>query len=180
MSQNKYDKIAIILHWLIATSFITMLVSGLVMANLDIPRSLKFSIYQWHKSLGLLTLILVIIRIAWRLTHTPPKLPNSINKREQKLAKFGHLSLYFWMLILPLSGWIMVSSSIYGLPTIIFGWFEWPHLPYLSANKNINNISNNIHITFAFSLIALILVHIAAVLKHYLKEQENLLKRIWF
>lgn len=177
---QKYNNIAVTLHWLIAAVFVAMIVIGITMVNFDITRSLKFSLYQWHKSLGVIALSLVLIRIIWRLTHKPPKLPKSINKLEKTLATFGHGALYFWMIFLPLSGWLMASSSSYGIPTIVFGWFEWPHIPYVKADKNINSLARSAHMILAFSFIALLILHIAAVIKHQIKEQENLIKRMWF
>lgn len=177
---HKYDNIAVTLHWLIAIAFILMLLSGLTMVNLDITRALKFSLYQWHKSLGIIALSLVLIRIIWRLTHKPPKLPMRINKLEKKLATLGHGALYFWMTLLPLSGWLIVSSSSYGIPTIVFGLFEWPHIPYVKADNNINDMASSSHVILAFSFIALLSLHVAAVIKHRIKEQENLIKRMWF
>lgn len=178
---QRYTKVAVILHWIMGLSFIAMLVSGILMAQDDLlERSLKFQMYQWHKSLGVLLLISFFLRIGWRLFHKAPSLPGSINKLEQWAAKGGHYALYLWMLVVPLSGWIMVSSSNYGLPTIVFGWFTWPHIPGIAGNEALNGSAHIAHKYLAYVFIALILGHIAAVIKHAVIDKHNLLPRMWF
>lgn len=178
VTHQRYTSIAIILHWIMALSFILMISSGLSMEYLDLPKSLKFNLFQWHKSLGLILLIAFFLRLGWRLFHKPPRLPEHMPGLEQFAAKAGHWLLYAFMLAVPLSGWAMVSSSVYGLPTIIFGLFEWPHIPDISGNEMINNFAKTAHWILAWAFGLAILGHIAAVGKHYLFEHENLLKRM--
>jgi cytochrome b561 len=179
-SVEKYTKVAVALHWVMAVSFILMLASGITMGYIEIEKSLKFNLYQWHKSLGVLLLVAFFLRIGWRIFNKPPALPTSFPKIERIAAHAGHWGLYVWMVLLPLTGWAMVSSSVYGLPTIVFGWFEWPHVPGLEGNEDIHELAETAHMILAFSFIALILGHVAAVVKHAVKDGENLLKRMWF
>lgn len=174
----KYNLVAIILHWVMAIAFFLMLLSGLVMTFAPIQKLLKFQMYQWHKSLGVLLLIAFFLRLAVRLLTIKPDLPHKMNKLEKLAAKAGHFMLYAWMLILPLSGWIMVSSSPFGLPTMIFGWVEWPHVPGIAGNLEIENLAKEAHEFLAYSFMALIAVHIGAVIKHWVIDKENILPRI--
>jgi cytochrome b561 len=177
--KTRYNLVAIILHWVMAIAFLLMLGSGLAMVNLDaLPQSLKFNMYQWHKSLGVLLLLTFFVRIGWRLFHKPPKLPASFKKLDVIGAKLGHWGLYALMIAMPITGWVMVSSSVYGLPTIVFGWFEWPHIEILSGNETINALSKDAHEILGWVFIAMIAVHIGAVLKHYIFDKENLLTRM--
>jgi len=180
VSNERYTSIAIILHWVMAIAFILMLASGLSMEYLELPKSLKFNLFQWHKSLGLILLVAFVIRLTWRLFHKPPALHESMPDIEQLAAKTGHWLLYGFMLAVPLTGWAMVSSSVYGLPTIVFGLFEWPHIPNIAGNETINNLAKSGHWILAWAFGTLILGHIAAVIKHYFFEHENLLTRMWW
>ena len=179
-NQTRYDSVAIILHWVMATAILLMLASGTAMHYFDIPKSLKFNMYQWHKSLGLILLVAFFLRLFWRISHKPPLLPISMGKNEVQAAKAGHWLLYLFMIVMPLSGWVMVSSSVYGLPTIIFGLFQWPHLPHLSGNEIASNGSKVTHFYGAILLGVLILGHIGAVIMHYVFQKENILKRMWW
>ena len=180
VSPERYNNIAIILHWVMALAFFMMLGSGIVMEYADIDNSLKFQLYQWHKSGGVLLLLAFFLRIVWRLISHAPKLPETFQSWEKFAAKAGHIGLYALMLLLPLSGWVMVSSSVYGLPTIVFDIFEWPHIPGLEGNEEVENMAKFAHFIFAIAFGLLILGHIGAVIKHAVIDKENILKRMWF
>ena len=177
--KTRYSIAAIILHWVMAIAIILMLASGLSLENWEtMPKNLKFSLIQWHKSLGVLLLMAVALRLMLRIFIQPPALPDILKARDKLLAKAGHWALYAAMVIMPVSGWVMVSSSSYGLPTIVFGLFEWPHIPDLTGNKAVRGLSGEIHEIAAMALIGLIVLHIAAVIKHRLVEHVNLLPRM--
>jgi cytochrome b561 len=177
--RSRYSIAAIILHWVMAVAFIAMLLSGLAFTNLNVlPQGLKFSLIQWHKSVGVLLLITVFLRLALRVFIRPPAYPDQLSDFDKIAAKAGHWALYAAMIIMPVSGWIMVSSSSYGLPTIVFEAFEWPHIPGLSGNQEIRGLSGNIHEYVSYAFIAMIIIHIAAVIKHYMMDRINLLPRM--
>jgi len=177
---QRYNSIAIILHWIMAVAFILMLTSGVIMNNIEIPQKLKFNMYQWHKSLGIILLVAFFIRITWRIFHKPPQFPAFIKGAELKLAKLGHWGLYLFMFALPFVGWVLVSSSPYGLPTMIFGWFEWPHIPAIAGNDMVHKIAEEAHWILAYLFLACILAHILAVIKHAVIDKNNILKRMWW
>ncbi len=176
----RYHSAAIILHWVMAVAFILMLGSGLVLEYAELQQQFKFQLFQWHKSLGVLLVIAVALRLAVRLWQKPPALPASFRHWEAVAAHLGHAGLYALMIVMPLSGWVMVSSSPYGMPTIVFGLFEWPHLPGLAANAAINGAAKTAHWLGAWAFLALLAAHIGAVAKHTVCERENLLTRMWW
>ena len=178
LPNTQYSRVAIILHWVMGVAFILMLGSGLAFDNIPMEQSLKFNMYQWHKSLGVILLLAFFLRLGWRLWHKPPSYPSAMKKLDKIAAKLGHWGLYALMIAMPLSGWIMVSSSPYGLPTIVFGWFEWPHIDYFSGNKVINGLAKKSHEILAWIFIVMIAIHVAAVIKHYVFEKINLLTRM--
>lgn len=176
----RYHSAAIILHWVMAVAIALMLGSGLTLEYAELEKSFKFQLFQWHKSLGVLLLLAVALRIGVRLWQKPPALPATLHQWEVIAAKLGHLGLYAAMIAMPVSGWVMVSSSPYGLPTIVFNLFEWPHLPGLAGNEAVNHLARQTHSVAAWALLALLAAHIGAVIKHALYERENLLRRMWW
>ena len=179
ISPARYSTVAITLHWLMALAFILMLASGLAMDSDGLlPPALKFQMFQWHKSLGVCLLMLFFVRLGWRLLHEPPALPASIKGLEKLAAHAGHWGLYALMIAMPLTGWLMVSASVFGLPTIVFGLFEWPHIPGVAMNEAISGAANQAHGLLAWVFIALIAGHIAAVIKHAVIDKHNLLPRM--
>lgn len=93
------------------------------MVRLTPGGSLQFDLYQLHKSVGITVLALSIVRLMWRLTHAAPPLPTTLLPWEAVLARITHVGFYVLMLALPFSGWMMVSASVWNLPTVIFGSF---------------------------------------------------------
>lgn len=178
MSLTRYNRLAIILHWVMAICFIIMLASGLALEYLEIEKSLKYDMYQWHKSLGLILLAAFFLRLAIRIIKPLPKWPEELSEFDKKAAHVGHILLYVCMILVPLAGWFMVSSSPYGLPTYIFGLFEWPHIPGVASNDFVNTSSKIAHKYIAYAFIALIAIHIGATFKHLIFEKINLLPRM--
>ena len=176
---SRYPRSVAITHWAMALCFALMLCSGYVMTWEDLlPNALKFQVYQWHKSLGVVLLVLIAFRVALRIATKAPALPEAFKKWESVAAKAGHVALYVCMFLMPITGWITVSSSIYGLPTIVFGLFEWPHIPGIAMNAELSESAEEIHGAIAVFFMIFIGLHIAAVVKHYMFDRINLLPRI--
>jgi cytochrome b561 len=176
---TRYHSLAIILHWVMALAILLMLASGLTMAFVELTPAFKFNLYQWHKALGVLVLMAATLRLTVRLLTHPPRLPD-FGKWETRLAKLGHWALYGLMFAMPITGWLIVSTSVYGLPTIVFGWFQWPHIPGIAGHKIINDIAQDAHWYLALALLALLVGHVGAVVKHAAVDKYNLLTRMWW
>lgn len=174
----RYPWPLIVLHWLMAVMILLMLASGLVIGTLELERAQKFQLMQWHKSLGVWVLIVAMIRLAVRVRLVVPPLPLLLPERERRLARLGHVALYGWMVAVPLAGWLIVSSSATGLPTLVFGWFEWPHVPGVAMNEAVHEVAEEAHFLLAYSLLILVVIHVAAVAKHWWKDRVNLLSRM--
>lgn len=175
---KRYNFAAITLHWVMALAFFAQLTMGFVMTMAPIDKSLQFHMFQWHKSLGILLLLAFFLRLAIRLFTLHPALPTTLNPVEKWLANVVHKALYVWMLLLPLSGWLIVSASPFGLPTYVFGWFEWPHIPGVAGNAAIKELAEEVHEFLAYSFILLIGLHIAGSFKHLIIDKVNILPRM--
>ncbi len=175
---QKYHKLAIILHWVMAICIIGMLTGGYVMANVHLPKMLRFDLYQYHKSLGICLLVAFFARLAVRLATITPALAENMKPFEKIAAKAGHLLLYVLMFVMPFSGWLLVSSSSSGLPTMVFGAFEFPHFPSVAANHDVHELAEEAHEIMAYLFAGVILLHVLAVVKHYIVDKENLLPRM--
>ncbi len=175
---KRYNIAAITLHWVMALAFIAMIGMGLSMTLLPIDKTLKFHMYQWHKSLGLLLLLAFFLRLTVRLFTPHPALPKTLKPWEKWLSLFVHRSLYVWMLLLPLTGWLIVSSSSFGLPTYIFGWFEWPHIPGVEGNTAIEDFAHESHEILAYAFIILIGLHVVGAFKHLIFDKVNIFPRM--
>ena len=158
-----------------------MFISGLYMVNADISKADQYKLFQIHKASGVIMLWAIVIRIAVRLFTQKPDLPSDFSDSDKTKAKVGHLMLYVGLVVMPMSGWFMVSASPFGLPRFVFvDWIKWPHIPGIARNKTVENIANTTHWITALTLATLITGHIAAVIWHKRKHGVNLLTRMWW
>lgn len=184
MEFERYHRVAIFFHWLIAALVLANLALGLVMVGellAGVSTSLRYSLYQWHKTLGVMVLLFTLGRIYWRITHHPPMLPPSMPAWERRAANYTHFVLYFFMLALPLTGWLMVSASTLNIPTLLFGAIPWPHLPikpWLADQAGFAKQMSGLHGLLAYIFIALLALHIGAALRHYFWLKDQVLQRM--
>lgn len=174
---SRYGLVAIALHWLIAIGILILIGMGLIMDHVSLDPMRVFQLYQLHKSIGITILLLVCLRVGWRLTHAAPTLPDSVPLRERWMAHMAHLALYGLQLLLPLSGWAMVSASVLGIPTVLFGTVPWPDLPVLATLQNKDPVEaalKGFHHWAAWALAVLIVLHVTAVLRHALILRDSI------
>ncbi|MCV0427498.1 MAG: cytochrome b/b6 domain-containing protein, partial [Roseibium sp.] len=100
---------------------------------------------------------------------------------EKLAAHLGHIGLYALLFAMPITGWLMVSASPWGIPTVLFNVQPVPHLPVpeaLGTKEQAESFFKMLHGYGAYLLIALIVVHIAAAFKHHFIARDDTLKRM--
>ena len=168
-----YTATAKILHWLMALLLFAMLGLGFYMSDLPLSPQ-KLQLYSWHKWAGVSAFILLVIRLAWRITHQPPALPPHMPKIHQWAAHLGHGALYVLMLVIPLSGWLMSSAK--GFQTVWFGVLPIPDL--IEKNKELGAVLVEVHELLNIILIVVLVAHIAAAVKHHILDKDGTLLRM--
>lgn len=179
-SSAHYGTVAAVLHGLMAVLIAVNLLLGFWMQEAlaaDQPGAARA--FQWHKSLGLTILLLSVVRLSWRLLFPPPSLPGGV--LNQRLAHFAHICLYGLMVLIPLSGWLVVSTQWRGdtpqnLPTLWFGLIEIPHLLGLdqaedAVRKRVWGLAAEAHVALIWLMLALLGGHIGAAFWH--QRQDN-------
>jgi cytochrome b561 len=172
-TEARYGIIAITLHWVMAVIIIGMLSLGLYMVRLPISGE-KLKLYGWHKEFGILVLALVTVRISWRLGNKIPVLPNALPHWQKYAARLAHYAFYFFMIAMPITGWMMSSAS--GLPVSFFGLWVLPNL--IAVNEANRILLAEIHEWLAYGLIATLCVHIVASLQHHFIYKDDILRRM--
>lgn len=176
---DRYDGVAAGLHWLIAILILGMVAGGFNLENEALPQSLRFQMFQLHKSIGITILGLTLLRLVWRLTHRPPPLPDSGQSAWQKrLALATHWGFYILLVAIPLSGWAMVSASPLGIPTVLYGVIPWPHLPVEMSQPAYERFYET-HEALVKLTLALLALHVGAALYHHYKLRDGLIRRMW-
>ena len=176
-----YGSVAIAFHWTMAVLMIGLFAVGKYMTGLDRTAPDTFAIYQWHKSFGFLVLGLAALRLVWRFANPSPTLPKEMPAYQRAAAHLGHAGLYALLFALPISGWLMVSASPWGIPTVLFNVIPVPHLPVpemLGTKAQAENLLKEVHELLGFVLLALFVAHVAAALKHHFINRDAILKRM--
>ena len=171
MTEEKYNRGARAFHWAIAILVITNIALGL----LSDPLEKVVPLIPTHKAIGLTVLVLTLGRIGLRLTWTKPPLPGSVPPIERALASITHFLLYVLMLALPLTGWVFSSAGKY--PLTWFGLFAWPKLP-VSKDSPFADAAHEAHEVLGFVMLALIVLHVAAALRHHFVLRDGVLRRM--
>jgi cytochrome b561 len=165
---DRYSAVAIAFHWTIAALVVVNLAIGLLHDAL--PRG-SISL---HKSIGLTVLALTLARVAWRLTHRPPPLPAATPRWQRATAHGVHWALYALMILLPLSGWVMVSANATPRP---LAWFGLP-VPLLPMSPDIGPVLAARHAQLGWTMLALVVLHVGAALWHHLIRRDGTLARM--
>jgi len=168
-----YTSVAKGLHWLMAVMILGLLALGLYMHELPLSPQ-KLELYSWHKWFGVTAFLLVWLRLAWRVTHRPPALPEAMSHRMQWLAHAGHAVLYGLMVIIPLSGWLMSSAK--GFQTVWFGVLPIPDL--LGKDKALGDLLKEVHEALNVLLMLTLAGHVAAALWHHFVLKDDTLRRM--
>jgi len=168
----RYDGVAIAAHWLLALAIVSNLALGFYMHDLELsPQRLK--LFNYHKWAGITILALSALRLAWRLTHAPPAdLPMPAWQRAA--AHAVHRAFYVLFFAVPLAGWAYSSAA--GFPVVWFGVLPLPD--WVPVDRTWADALKAVHKAAATALALLVLLHVAAALKHHLIDRDGLLQRM--
>ena len=172
---NGYTTIAKVLHWLMALMILGLFGLGTYMHELPFS-PLKLQLYSWHKWFGVTVFALVFARLAWRWRNPPPPSAPSISKTMQRFARAGHIALYVFMILVPLSGWLMSSAK--GFQTVWFGVLPIPDL--LERDRELGEVLQEVHEALNFALVATVAGHVLAALRHHFFLKDDTLQRMSF
>lgn len=166
-----YTPVARVLHWTTAVLVLVMIPVGFYIANAeDVPDAL----YDLHKSVGMLILPLMLFRLFYRLTHTPPPLPDDIPMIQRLAAHANHWGLYVLLIAQPLVGWI--ATSAYRAPIPFFWLFNLP--PIWREDRAFSERMYMVHGWIGFAIAIFVLGHIGAALFHHLVRKDEVLMRM--
>jgi cytochrome b561 len=169
----RYGAVAQALHWLIAALVLVMFGLGWTMADLPLGEQ-KLELYQLHKSLGATIFALVVLRLAWRLTHAPPPLPARLPAWERSAAVAAHALFYVLLLVQPLIG--LLQSNAANFPVVAWGVVPLPAL--IGSDEALGETLVEVHEVVARVLLVLILVHVGAALRHHFVLKDDVLRRM--
>lgn len=171
-----YSPTARMFHWLTVAMVAVLVPLGLYMVwrgtatNFD---AMTGRLYDLHKMLGFLLLLLVIARLGYRLRNGAPPDEPTLEWWQKAAAHLTHWGLYALLLAIPMLGWTGVS--LYGARSI-FGIVSLP--PLVAQNQDAATTVFLVHFLAAMLLVAMIGAHVGAALFHHLIRRDGVLRRM--
>lgn len=159
-------------HWIMAVAIIGMYVLGLWMVELNYYSPYYQSAPNLHRSVGILLLILLTIRLGWRLANTHPA-DDELSPIERWGSKIVHWGFYSLLFALMVSGYLMSTAD--GRPVEVFDWFS---VPAIIEDKGMEKTAGEIHETLADITMIVVLLHAIAALKHHFFDRTRILTRM--
>jgi cytochrome b561 len=164
-----YSLTARILHWVTAALVLGMIPAGIVIANFELP-----VLYDLHKSVGPLLLLIVIVRLLYRFKNPPPPLPDDLLPIQKLAAHVTHWALYALVIAQCLVGWI--GTSAYPAPVPFFGLFNLP--PIWWEDRALSERLFVLHLWIGIALVVVIGMHVGAALFHHFIRKDRILMRM--
>ena len=186
-TEERYGALTKLLHWLIVLLFAFQYFAGhVMMAMLHgdwglTPKSALLGLdmnnwFNWHKSIGLVVLAVVLLRLLNRTFNTLPAWAPTLTASEKKAMHHYERLLYLGMLVMPISGFVYTMAAGYGVHL-----FEAYHLPNpIGKSKPLGEAAKWVHIVSAWVIVAALAAHLFVVFRHQLFVRDNLLGRMWF
>jgi len=160
-------------HWTVALLILVQIALGFTAAAWRLS-PLKLELFVWHKSTGVLILVLMLARLVWRLANPSPMLPAQTPPWERAAAHASHAVLYALALALPLSGWLINSAA--GVPFSVFWLVPLPSI--VAPDERLEDLAKLVHFSLLVALCLVLAVHIGAALRHHFIKRNEVLIRM--
>lgn len=170
----RYTRIAVLLHWLIALLIISAFALGVTMVDIPGITPTKLKYFSWHKWIGVTALGLACMRLLWRLTHAAPAYPVSMPGWQKTVAHSLHGLLYVLMFAVPVSGYFYSLAA--GVPVVYLGVIPLP--VFIEASEVWKPILKQVHFALNMTLLAIVVVHGGAALKHLIIDRDGVFRRM--
>ena len=170
---DDYPATSKLLHWLVAACVLTTAPVAIAMSRVG-EGPTQDMLFNLHKSLGVLILALMIVRLINRLAVGAPMPDPAIEPWQKTLSAAVHTTFYVLLIAMPVAGYI--ANSAYGAATPFFGLFELPAL--VSKDEGLATQLFAVHRWVGWLLIVLVVVHVSAALYHHFARGDNVLRRM--
>jgi cytochrome b561 len=172
--QPKYSPTNQILHWVTALCMFAILPLAWVMTNAKEGTPFSSALFNWHKTLGGIVLLVTAARIVWRFRDPPPSYPTAVAEWDRLLAHTVYWLFFAVMIWMPVTGFL--TSTYGGHATRLFNVIPTPLL--LPHDKDLSDLFGTLHSLGQWAVYALIGLHLCAVAFHLIWKRDGVLGRM--
>ena len=172
-TEKRYSAQNQLFHWASALLMTVVIILGWIIATGG-PTPTMLPLWEWHKTLGLVVLLITVARIIWRWIDGPPSAPGHQPVWDRRLSHATYIALFAVMILMPVSGYLMSSAA--GHPPKLFDVIQTPAL--IAPDKSLQNLAGAIHIIGQFFVYFLILLHLAGIVYHIAIVRDGMLDRM--
>ena len=170
---QRYDPVSRAFHWLVVALVAAQVTIALVLPA-ALPESATGTITAWHLAVGSTILLVMLLRLGWRLTHPMPPAPTDLPPALRGLARGTQWAFYVVLIVLPLLGW--TAANAYGATPRLLGLIPLPRL--VAPDKPFAETIGAAHKAVALLLLVLIALHVSGALYHALVKRDGVIRRM--
>ena len=163
------------LHWSMALLVLAMIPVGFLMIQDGLSRTVQNNLFIFHKNVGVLLLVLIVVRIVYRAVNPPPPKPAHLPAWQARIASLSHGALYALLVVMPLAGYVRVRAG--GFPIEALDALGIPVL--VPKSDALAGFAKTVHFYGSWAIAALVALHIAAALHHALVKRDGIFSRMW-
>ncbi|MGE0801886.1 MAG: cytochrome b [Lautropia sp.] len=174
---HRYGAVTKLLHWTVLLLFLHQYVGANLMTRVGQDTVLGMGqnlLYDWHKSIGLVILVLMVVRTVWRNLTPLPAWSPLLTENERRLSHRLELFAYLMLLALPLTGYLFVMAGDYGVN--LFSQWRLPNP--IGKIPTLANWSWFLHVLFAYVALVVVAWHVGHVLKKHIDSDGRFLQRM--
>ena len=164
-----------VLHWIGAVLILLLLVHGWWMTHMT-PRPDRLANYAGHSAIGYDLLALTIVRLLWRWLNPVPELPADLKPWERAAAHIGHISLYVFIFIVSVTGWMVATTFRVPMTKDVFGINVPPIVT--TVDRAVRQWIEESHKVLAYVLAAVVVIHVIGALRHHIFKRNQILRRM--
>lgn len=173
-SPQRYGHLSVLIHWLVAITVYGMFALGLWMVTLSYYSDWYHKAPNLHKSIGIILMLVMVIRVIWRFISPPPPSLKSYSRLTRIAVVVAHILLYGLLFSILISGYLISTAE--GKAISLFGWTEIPAI--FTGGATQADFAGNIHLWLAWTVVIISLLHGLAALKHHFIDKDATLKRM--
>ncbi len=177
-SDTRYGVVTKTVHWLVFLLILEQFALATVMLTMPAGETIfgytQGMLYEWHKSIGLVVLLVVLFRFIWRKTTSLPEWAPNLSAKEKRAIHIIERGLYICMILMPLSGFLFVMTGGFGVK--LFDLWDLPR--FIPEQSLVARAAQLTHAATAAALVVLLIAHWTVAFRHEARHGDGYVQRM--